>query len=159
MKLKIILVVCIIAVFVFLRLIHLDADTPTFKLMSFASIDEFYYSMCAFNLFHFGTFTDTSLPLTDMDATPLAFLLNVFQTITLKVFGNNYFGLRFGSGLCSLVIFAFLINCLKRTSILYTSPLEESRKNSSFYLVIILLLFFGIYLFIFDIFKKLYKIY
>lgn len=141
---KIFLIGGLIIIFIFVRLINLDADLPPFNLMSFSGIDEFYYAICGFNLFHFGTLTSASMPLTDMDATPLALLLNFFQALTLNVFGNNYFGLRFGSGLCSFILFLFLIDCIKRTSLLWNNPLDESRKNNAFYLVIVLLLFFAI---------------
>ena len=140
---KVFLFGILLAVFVFARLICLDADTPVFKLMSFSSIDEFYYSITSFNLYHFNSFINTTIPFAEMDASPLMLFLNFFTTVTLKIFGNNYYGLRFGSGLCSLVLFLFLIHIILKTSVLNKSNSYLSQKQST-YILFFVLLFFSI---------------
>jgi len=144
MQKKTLFTIGIAIIFILVRCIHLDADLPPFRLMSFSGIDEFYYALSGFNLLHYNSFVSDAIPLTDFDATPLTLLLNFFQAITFKVFGNNYYGLRLGSVLCSFALFLFLIDCVKRTSGFWNGEISDPKKNISIYLILLLLLFFSI---------------
>lgn len=133
----------IIIVFILMRLINLDADIPSFKLMNISSIDEFYYSVVSFNLVHYGSVTNYILPEAENDAVPFMLLLSGFNAITLQIFGNNYFGLRLGSLLCSLVLFLFYLNIIKKTSLFGNHLFSSSTDKLPNYVLFFVLLFFA----------------
>ncbi len=91
--------------FIFSRVIFLDSDLPSFDIFNYQPIDEFWYNNAAFNLFRFGDIEHKILPYVESDSLPTNIFQNLLTFITLKTFGNNYFGLRMSSVIASLGIF------------------------------------------------------
>ena len=101
-------------VFLFTRIFLLDSDPPSWNISQYQPIDELYYSPPAFSLYHYGDwnyqiFTDikTDFPIITN------ILGNVMTYFSLKLFGNNYFGLRMASVFASTIIIILLFLSLK----------------------------------------------
>lgn len=99
MKMRGAVLICLVVCFLISRVFYLDADLPAWQVAFYQPIDEFYYTIPAFNLFHFSHFSYSPLPGEAADgANALANMLeNGITLFTLKLFGNNYFGLRMAS--------------------------------------------------------------
>jgi hypothetical protein len=101
-------------VFVVVRSIYLDRDLPRYGISQLQPIDEFFYTIPAFNLFHYGSMTHQVVPYVASDGSPLDYLENLMTWLTLVVFGNNYYGLRMASVLAALGVFLLLFVVLRR---------------------------------------------
>ena len=100
--------------FVVVRTIFLDRDLPPYAISQLQPLDEFFYTIPAFNLFHYGSMTHQVVPYVASDGSPLNYLENFMTWVTLAAFGNNYFGLRMASVLAALGVFLLLFVVLRR---------------------------------------------
>jgi hypothetical protein len=103
-----------VALFVVSRALFLDRDVPRYSISQIQPIDEFYYTIPAFNLFHHGSLAYQVVPYIPTDGAPLNLLQSVLTSLTLLVFGNNYYGMRMASVLAGIVIFVLLFLILRR---------------------------------------------
>lgn len=118
-KFILILYMSIAGIYFITRLLFLDADLPPWGIINYQPVDEGTYSMMALNLYNYG------------DVTPVIFngdieyiisphlrtniIGNTIIYISLKLFGDNYWGLRVSSVICGaiiLLIFFLVINAL-----------------------------------------------
>src|SRR4051812_7185307 len=106
---KIIYLFILFLLFSVLRIIYLDSDFPIIHAIKMADIDEFYYSIGGFNLYHYGALKNNVIPFADGDVGPFTALLDGFTFISLKLFGNNFYGLRMASVLASCLVFILLL--------------------------------------------------
>lgn len=119
------------AAFLATRSIFLDRDQPPFDVSQLQPIDEFFYSIPAFNLFHYGSLTHQVVPYVPSDGSPLDFLENVWTWLTLELFGNNYFGLRMASVFAALGVFLLLFVVLRRQMPLpVAGSIGDSRRRA-----------------------------
>jgi hypothetical protein len=111
------------AAFVVVRSIFLDRDLPPYAISQLQPIDEFFYTIPAFNLFHYGSMTYQVVPYIASDGSPLNYLQNLMTWLTLMAFGNNYYGLRMASVLAALGVFLLLFVVLRRQA-----PISATRN-------------------------------
>ncbi|MDC7955981.1 hypothetical protein PKF05_09100 [Fusobacterium simiae] len=117
----------VLSILFFLRLINIDADIPKFGMSLYHSIDEGAYSNAAINIYKYGSFLRTGEFFTNTGGAFKAILLgNALQVLTMKIFGNNYFGFRL-----PYFIFAFL-NYILITIMIYKSTIIfcDSQKKA-----------------------------
>lgn len=132
--------IVLLTIFIFSRSMYLDRDLPPNGISSYITMDELYYTIPAFNLFHQGEVIDNTVPLLDTysskDMQPVNILENLFTYVSLIIFGNNYYGLRFASTIAALISFILIYLVLRR--ILNNG---STRINHVLYFVMVYLLF------------------
>ena len=86
---------------------NLDADQPEWDISRYQPLDEGYYSIPAFNLYHYGS---AAHQVVDFIAPPppTSALLSYMTWLSLEVFGNTYYGLRGSALLAGLLIVLLL---------------------------------------------------
>lgn len=103
----------------FSRILYLDSDLPYKILHSYAVFDEFYYTIPGFNLFHYGEVNPSIVTnVLEEKIPPNNISQNLTTYLTLKVFGNNFYGLRMGSVCCAFFIFVIFYLLLRRILVL-----------------------------------------
>ena len=130
------------AAFVVVRSFFLDRDLPPYGISQLQPIDEFFYTIPAFNLLHYGSMTHQVVPYVASDGSPLNYLQNFMTWLTLVVFGNNYYGLRMAPVLAALGVFLLLFIVLRRQV-----PATATTTIGSSWPVVIGLLWLGYLLF------------
>jgi 4-amino-4-deoxy-L-arabinose transferase-like glycosyltransferase len=117
-----------VAIFLASRLVFLDADVPTIKLTQYSPIDEFAYSVPAFNLLHYGTWTHQVAAWAPVEGWPMNVLQNVVAAFTMQVVGYTYWGLRASSILFGLVAFLAMVGVIERATRETPERAEDSRR-------------------------------
>ena len=101
---------------------------PRYEISELQPIDEFFYTIPAFNLFHHGAMAYRVVPFIPSDGAPVNVLQNVLTFLTLSVFGNNYYGLRMASVLAGVAVFFLLFLILRsQVGLYWTPPLARAR--------------------------------
>jgi hypothetical protein len=103
----------IIAVFLATRLPVLDADVPEWALSQYSPIDEFGYTIPAFNLYHYGTWVHQATSFTGIEGWPMNAAQNVVVAATMRLVGYDFWGFRASSVLFGLVAFLALLAIVK----------------------------------------------
>jgi hypothetical protein len=104
----------LIAVFLATRLPWLDADIPQWELSWYSPIDEFGYTVPAFNLIHYGTWVHQAAAWAPLEGPPINVAQNVVAAATMAIFGNSYWGLRLSSVVFGLVAFLSIVGIVRR---------------------------------------------
>ncbi|MDQ6878288.1 MAG: hypothetical protein M3082_11500 [Candidatus Dormibacteraeota bacterium] len=112
----------LVVAFLATRVANLDSDLPPFKIAELQPIDEFFYTIPAFNLYHYGSMDHRVVAFIPTDGAPLNLLENVMTFGTLLAFGNNYYGLRMASVLAGLGVLLLLYFVLRRETPLGGAP-------------------------------------
>lgn len=90
---------------------------PPANISSYVPIDELYYTIPAFNLYHYGEIVHDVVPIANelrsKDMQPTNILENVVTFFSLSLFGNNYYGLRMASVFSAFFVFIFMFFVLK----------------------------------------------
>jgi hypothetical protein len=94
----------LLIIFFVTRLIYLDADIPTFKLLLISGPDELYCNIAGFNLFHYGTWVHKVFDFLPPDELPFTALQNFLTFLGLELFGNNFYGLRISPVICGAIV-------------------------------------------------------
>ena len=102
----------LLLVYLTTRLLYLESDIPSWSMSSYSPIDEMYYTHYAFQLFRplsapFAQFAQS-------DFFPYNLFENWLTYISLEVFGNNFYGLRFPSVVMGLGVTVGLFQILKK---------------------------------------------
>lgn len=103
-----------IAIFLVTRFAFLDADVPSWALTEYSPIDEFAYSIPAFDLNDYGSWVHQAAVWAPIEGLPMNALQNLVTAATLRAFGDTYFGLRASSVLFGLVVFLGLIAVVRQ---------------------------------------------
>ncbi|TXT18479.1 MAG: Uncharacterized protein FD133_841 [Erysipelotrichaceae bacterium] len=107
--------VMIFGIFLF-RSYNLDADLPSWGMTTYQPIDEGQYVMMAINEIEYGTWRPDTVDLDVNYYTPEHMrnnvIGNVIAYVGLKVFGDNYYGIRMGSVLLGFINFGLFIMIL-----------------------------------------------
>lgn len=103
----------LIVIFLGSRLIRLDADVPQWELSVYSPIDEFGYTVPAFNLVNYGSWVHQAAAWAPLEGPPINAIQNVVAAITLQVFGSTFWGLRMSSVVFGLVGFLALISLVR----------------------------------------------
>lgn len=122
---KIAIISLIGLVFIFLRIVYLESDVPITQLTEYAPIDETYYNSSAFNLYHYGSFNHRVVSYVKNDVAPTNILENIMTYMSLKIGGNNYYGLRMASVLAASLVMVFLYLFLCKL-VFYKPPLDTT---------------------------------
>lgn len=101
-----------VVLFLLTRTLFLDCDAPSWNTAFYQPIDEFYYTISAFNLYHYGSLCHQVLPYVPDEGYAFNLVVNLLTWSTLKLCGNTYFGLRGGAVLASLLFFLLLYRLL-----------------------------------------------
>jgi hypothetical protein len=95
--------------------VYLDNDIPNKILNSYAIFDELYYTIPGFNLFHYGQVNPTIIANVSVENNaPTNIAQNLATYLSLKAFGNNFYGLRMGSVFCAVLIFILFYLLLRK---------------------------------------------
>lgn len=132
MKNKILLLGLLI--FILSRVLYLDRDLPPGEKTKFGEKDEQAYNFTALNLYHFGSISKQIDNNYSIKGSINTILNNVLPYATLVVLGNNYFGLRAGAVIASILIFFLFFHLLG----LHSCTMPEKEKQ---YVQLILVLF------------------
>lgn len=101
-----------------LRIIGLDKDLPNFGIGLYQSKDEGNYSEMAIAYDRYGNFVGTSkMPIEISSIFRTNIIGNALQIVSMKIFGNNYYGFRIVYtmiSLCTVFFIYLIINCLAR---------------------------------------------
>ena len=111
---SVVALIAILGAFLVTRLPFLDADIPEWSLTQYSPIDEFGYTVPAFNLQHFGTWVHQVAPWAPVEGLPMNVLENVGAAISMRFVGYDYWGLRASSLVFALVAFLCLIAIVRR---------------------------------------------
>ncbi|MDD5090915.1 MAG: glycosyltransferase family 39 protein [Candidatus Wallbacteria bacterium] len=98
--------------FLLSRTVFLDSDLPPPELCQYWAIDEFYYSIPAFNSYHFGSINHVESDLIGHEGFVLNWPEFLFTKASLHMFGNTFFGLRMGAVIAALLSSLMLISIL-----------------------------------------------
>lgn len=109
-----IIFVCLLAVFILSRYVCLDRDLPPAGISSYVPVDELYYTIPAFNQYHYGEIVQTSVPAIKENPQPTNVMENAATFLSLSMFGNNYYGLRMASVFASLITLICLYLVFKK---------------------------------------------
>lgn len=124
--------------FLFTRIFLLDSDPPSWNISQYQPIDELYYVTTAFNLYHYGDWNYQIFTDIKTDSSINNILGNIMTCFSLKLFGNNYFGLRMASVFASTIIFILLFLSLKN----FASNIPKSSHSPNRVLVAYMALYF-----------------
>jgi hypothetical protein len=101
-----------VVLFFLTRTLFLDCDAPSWNTAFYQPIDEFYYTISAFNLYHYGSLHHQILSYIPDEGYAFNLLTNLLTWSSLKLCGNTYFGLRGGAVLASFLFFLLLYRLL-----------------------------------------------
>lgn len=114
------IILLMIGIFLLTRCVYLDRDLPPTGICAYIAIDETAYTAAAFNLYHFGDPIHNPVPLMDSTLTkdiqtqPSNILEIIMTYLSLKTFGNNYYGIRMASVIAALFVLVSLFLVLKQ---------------------------------------------
>lgn len=115
------------------RITFLDSDVPLWDISYYQPIDEFYYSLGAFNLYHHGEYNFQHFSFINEPKYITNYLTELMVFISLKIFGNNYYGLRMASVFAGFFIIVLLFSILQ----LYQKKLQKDYSKRIFVLLLI----------------------
>jgi hypothetical protein len=107
----------VILAFLVSRLPNLDADAPGWVLTQYSPIDEFGYTVPAFDLNHYGTWVHQAAPWAPVEGLPMNVAQNVVAAVSMRLVGYDYWGLRASSILFGLIAFVALVAIVRRQSL------------------------------------------
>ena len=90
------------------RLPFLDRDVPPWNLAQYQPIDESAYTLPAFNLHDYGTWTHQEVPWVPLEGSPMNVFQSLVTSLTLQL-DWTYLGFRLSSVLFGLVAFAAML--------------------------------------------------
>lgn len=98
------------------RLYLIEKDIPPMDISGYAQVDECYYALPALDKIKYGDFYFSYKDKFTKHSTFFgsSTLLNIICIFCLKLFGNNYWGLRFASLLISVCVLFFLFYLFKK---------------------------------------------
>lgn len=145
---SLIMFIVIVALFVITRSAYLDRDLPPSGIGSYIAIDEMYYTIPAFNQYHYGEAVYNVVPeieqMQTKDALPTNILENILTYYSLTVFGNNYYGLRMASVVAALISFVLLFLIIRKIlndCSTQRKPGKSTHQNLVLYFIMAYLLF------------------
>lgn len=101
------------------RLLFLDADLPPWGIINYQPVDEGTYAMLALNQYNYGDISpeifEGKIEYITSPHLRTNILGNIIIYLSLKIFGDNYWGLRISSVFCGIIILmllSFIINAL-----------------------------------------------
>ena len=125
-KFYIIYIVVFTLLYFFSRIIFLDSDLPLWDIGHYQPIDEFYYSVDAFNLYHYGIYDLIEFDFILHIKYVTNYFTEILVSIFLSIFGNNYYGLRMASVFSGFVISMIIFY------IFYIYQKKENLLNSKY---------------------------
>ena len=97
-----------VAAFLVTRFAFLDRDLPPWNLAMYQPIDESAYTIPAFNLHHYGTWTHQDVPWVPLEGSPMNVVQSLVTSWTLAL-DWTYWGFRASSVLFGLVAFLAIL--------------------------------------------------
>ena len=107
----------IVLAFLITRLPLLDADIPQWELTQYSPIDEFGYTVPAFNLVHYGAWVYQAAPWAPVEGLPMNVAENAAAAISMQLIGYDYWGLRASSLAFALVAFLCMVGIVRRQAV------------------------------------------
>jgi len=106
-----IIILSLLFIFALSRFMYLDSDLPPWNIAYYQPIDEFYYTLQAFNFFNYGVWWYTPYDFLTNFTYFESELENIMTFFSLETFGNNYYGLR-GASVISVIMIVLMITYL-----------------------------------------------
>lgn len=100
--------IVVVAAFLVTRLAFLDRDLPPWNLAMYQPIDESAYTIPAFNLHHYGTWTHQDVPWVPLEGSPMNAVQSLMTSWTMAL-DWTYWGFRASSVLFGLVAFLAIL--------------------------------------------------
>ena len=110
-------ITAIVLAFLITRLPLLDADIPQWELTQYSPIDEFGYTVPAFNLVHYGAWVYQAAPWAPVEGLPMNVAENAAAAISMQLIGYDYWGLRASSLAFALVAFLCMVGIVRRQAV------------------------------------------
>ena len=104
--------------FILIRCYHLDQDAPSMMISAICEEDEAYYTIEGINEYNI----DNNRFLKGFEhnlVAPIVFYSKTITYLSLKIFGNNFWGLRMPVVLLSFIIALLLLNIFKKINTKY----------------------------------------
>lgn len=110
------LIILILLALFSLRIIHLDLDSPTYSLLQYTRVDEGHYAMQALK----NIMQDDMELVAQADGglyetwnSSASYINTVLCTLTLGLFGRNYYGLRLAALIAGLLSYVFVLGIIR----------------------------------------------
>ena len=134
------IIIFVLTIIYFMRVFFLDADVKSFLLAQVQPVDELYYNELAVKIYRYGisniingTWSQPSV------ANARTFLLpNLLVALSLKIIGNNYYGLKIPYVLMGYVVGIFLYKCAKE--------MAKSYKEIIFFVMMLYIFDFNVFM-------------
>jgi hypothetical protein len=123
-------------IFLLSRIIYLDADIPIFRLLFISGPDELFWNISGFNLYKYGCWVHKVFDFLPPDELPFTSMQNFMTFLGLKLFGNNFYGLRISSAVCGAIVAVCVIYALNKQT-----KEDRPEKLLSIFLISIYMLF------------------
>lgn len=127
---RVLLVILWLALFS-MRIIHLDSDMPNYGIAFYQQIDEGPYVYLALHEMNYGCINpDIRVTEVNQYTSPhlrMNIIGNLLTYITLRIFGNNYYGLRMSSVICMLINYLLIYLILCRIKKKYVDGYNDSK--------------------------------
>lgn len=124
---RIILLFVFVCLILWLRVIDLDSDVPNWNLSMYTPTDEGHYAMQAIRLARPELVKQVEALGTENLKeynSALCFLLTLFTTISMKIFGNNYYGMRMGTVVAGIILAIIVLKII-------WDYINEKERNSA----------------------------
>ena len=104
-----------LSIIYFSRLLFLSADVPNFILAQIQPIDEFYYNEIGIQIYRhgLGKIIDGSYSIPCVANARTFLIPNLLVGLSLKIFGNNFYGLKIPTVIMGFLSLLILYKCLK----------------------------------------------
>ena len=151
-SIRIIILFLTIVLFFSSRLIFIDKDVPPADVSSYAQLDEMMYAGAAMDFLQYG---DPFYKMPGAKVSNFHLILgsqfaNMVAVVTLKIWGNNYWGLRTGPLIVSILILILLWRFLELQQKEITDESGKEEKKFWFIKLLLLLLLITEHYFLFS---------
>lgn len=106
-------IILFFAIFI-IRALFFDSDLTPTSITQIYPLDEGFYSIPAFNLYHHSSFMYQLFPWIPDDGGNSNFLFTIFTYLSLNIFGNTFYGVRGGVYLLSFISIILFFCLLKK---------------------------------------------
>jgi hypothetical protein len=139
-RIYLIFIFFIVLLFFLTRLPLIEKDIPPIDVSGYAQIDEPYYATLALDKYDYGDFYYNKKGTIEPHSTFLgsSFLLNASCYVTLEMFGDNYWGLRFASIIFGLIVLGLIFYSFKEIKAELSLNYRKELDWISFLLILIL---------------------
>lgn len=137
-KKYLLVVYVLIAISILMKLLYFDIDVPDYDIVKYEGGDEFYYCLNSINMERYQQIITPIVPFDRVDFGIGGVYIKSLSYLGMSIFGNNYYGIRFG------VFLIFIISGLllyKLTLLLSKRVMNLDQRMALLTSALVLLLF------------------